>query len=123
MTPASRGSTVGDVDTTPDPDTLILRHEGGHSVATFEGRTFTFGGSAFETVESLMASALWHQERARREAAAARFALALAHRMERDQAEEAARKAGQRKARAAATRARRADPFGFEAAKKARDEG
>ena len=92
-------------------DLTIERDSRGERV-DFEGRSTWM--HVTRDVEALRASA----ERLESEAAdrlyRARRARALADRFEVEQTTEAERKATQRRERAAATRAHKADPFGFE---------
>lgn len=96
---------------------------------TFEGRTATIGGLQGVSHEAMRAMAADEKARAERKLRhginsegafspsevlyRARRLLAVADLIEAEQATEKARKAAQRKAKAAATRAHNKDPFGF----------
>jgi hypothetical protein len=79
---------------------------------TFEGRTII---TSRPTVAELRESIAQRAQRIEEETRRLRMLTALADAMEADQAVDAERKRTERNAKASATRARNADPFGFAA--------
>lgn len=107
----------------------LITYNSSTGQVTFEGRTATIGGLQGANPEDMRASAANEQARAERKLRhgivsdgafspsemlyRARRLLAVADLIEAEQTTEKARKAAQRKAKAAATRAHNKDPFGF----------
>lgn len=97
-------------------EVMIGKHRAGGTEIVFEGRTMLTFDPNTQSLEDLEANAIALAERAAQAAYRARRAAAIVRLIKKQRAEEAEQKRLSRNAKAAATRAHNADPFGFKAA-------